>query len=718
MDVSSMKRIDFILAFLAGIITIGYFDLWQGAILVILFFILALCKRLSKIQLMAVVLLFALGCGYYALYNFITQNAIETFADHPKKAKLQVVSAAEETTTGNTSFDCRVVGERFKIKLYIRGKVTDINYLDTLSVEDFIYYFPNKDSYSEYLKSNSVYGNITIDPSQLSVIRHAPSWDPRMVLFRCKESLLSVLKNYFPGDAYQLISGIMLGDKSEATDSFRNMMSAAGVSHVIVVSGLHFGIWILMLARILIFFRISFRKRSFLLILAILFFSLFMGWTPSIIRVSIMLCINYLCDIYLLNHDDNIGIVILAAFFPIIYHPNIIFSVSFILSYGAVLGILLFNEPITKQFDKIKWKIPALKEIIVASLSAQILVFPFLIYYFNQFSLVFILGNLLLCLLLPILMGYGVVFLVIAMIFPAGGTVLSYPLEWILSVVLSGLKWISSLPFAEIAVYGADKFFLLFYFILLYLFCKLKKMKKMMILPAVAVLIFSLFFPIVNFIGNGVDLISLKPADNTTYLFRTSKNHTILLDLASDWERTDYAEDNLLDAIYSHAGGKIDYYIVGDKIQWESYRKVKENIKVEHLIMPKCLYPLGGENANYFHQDMEIELDGLKIDLLCQKKDGLLTTALVDYYDNHMLFTSKLNEKRYASLRDKTCDIVMMNRYVSTVEQKVNGSVSEWNTEKVIYNLRDKNTNSDCYNMNFYDKIKIKLFPTVNFLIK
>ncbi len=713
-----MKRIYYLFSFLVGMITIGYFDIWQGMILSAVLFMIPIVHRISKKQMAALILLFILGCGYFTLYNHIIQNATENFGENSKNTVLKVVSQPEETSGGNTSYTCKMVGKPFKIKLYIRGKVSDISYFDTVNVENFTYYSAKQDSYSEYLKSNSVYGNITIDRQQLSIIKKAHPWNPQVVFFRWKAHLLSVLKTHFSGDAYQLISGILLGDKSEQTDSFQHMMSASGVSHVVVVSGLHFGLWILMLSRILLRLRLSLQKRSVILIVATLFFALFMGWTPSIIRVSVMLIINYLCDIYLMNHDDKIVIVILAAFVPVICNPNIIFSVSFILSYGAVLGILLFSDKIAEILKKIKISFPSVNGIISASISAQILVFPFLIYYFNQFSLVFILGNLLLCLLLPFFMGYGIVFLFITMIFPALGMVLSYPLNGILSVLVWGLQWISSLPFAEISVYGADKYFILFYLVLLYLFCKLRYRKKMLVIPGFAVLFLSLFFSVINYLGNGTDLVCLNLADNTTYLFRTGQNHTVLLDLASDWERTEYTDKTLVDAIRSHAGGNIDYYIAGGKMQAESYQAIKENIGVEHVIIPQALYPLGGENAQYLKEDATIELDGLQIELLCQEKDGLITTAVVDYYDNHILASSKLNEKRYTPLKQEDYDIVMINRYISTVSQKVSGSVSEWNAEKVIYNLREKNTNSDCYNMNFYDKIKIKLFPTRNFVIK
>lgn len=715
-----MKRVYYLFAFISGVAAFGYFNLWQGILFAILLLIVTLFQRLSSRRILAFTLLFLVGGTYYLTYHSVMNSAVESFASHEKSATLKIVSQPETTSGGNTRLICKVSGKPFKILMYIRGKAHDMTYLDTVKVDGFTYYYTSENSYGEYLNSGNIFGNITIDAEQAVLLKRAHPYHPLRLFSDCRNHLLKILKTYFEGDSYQLIAGILLGDKSEQTDSFREIMSVSGVSHVVVVSGLHFGIWMTMISGFLLRLRLSLRKRSILMIGATIFFAFFMGMTPSIIRVSVMLILTFLCDLFLMNHDDNIAVVILSAFLSVIGNPNMILSVSFLLSYGAVLGILLFSEKISERLNKWKVSFKPLNGIISASLAAQILTFPFLVFYFNQFSIVFLLGNLLVCLILPFLMGYGLFFWITACFFPVLGSAVAYPLQVFLDVITGGLKLIYRIPCAAIPVYEVDKGIIIFYFLLLFLFCKVKWRGKFIVILGFCFLFTTFFFSPINLVGNGTDLICLNISDNTAYLFRTKQNKTILLDLSSDFERKEYHRQAFIEAVNRHAGGKIDCYIAGGKEQAKMLGGIDDTIHVGAAFMPEAVRGItdNDNRIHYFNEDTTVEMENIKITLFCQEKDGLVTTAVVDYFGNHLLASSKMNEKRYAQLKTDYYDIVMINRYISTVYHKIYGSVAEWNADKIIYNLKEKNKISDCYNIGFYDRIKIKLFPEKNFVVK
>ena len=192
------------------------------------------------------------------------------------------------------------------------------------------------------------------------------------------------------------------------------------------------------------------------------------------------------------------------------------------------------------------------------------------------------------------------------------------------------------------------------------------------------------------------------------------------MDLASDAERKEYHLNAYADAIRRYAGGKIDCYIAGGKVQAEMIQNISSLIAVDQIFLPESLGEIPDDRLQIhsFAEDTKVELANIQITLLCQKKDGMVTTAVIDYFGNHLLASSKMNEKRYADQKKDAYDIVMINRYISSVYQKIYGSVAEWNAEKIIYHLKEKNEISDCYNIGFCDKIKIKLFPQKNFVIK
>ena len=98
----------------------------------------------------------------------------------------------------------------------------------------------------------------------------------------------------------------------------------------------------------------------------------------------------------LLSRKSNIyNSILFSAFVLLIINPNLLFSVSFQLSYSAVFGIVfLYNKIYRLIYVKSKvidffWKISAL------SVSAQLATFPITIYYFHQFPTLSLITNLL-----------------------------------------------------------------------------------------------------------------------------------------------------------------------------------------------------------------------------------------------------------------------------------------------------------------------------------
>jgi len=86
--------------------------------------------------------------------------------------------------------------------------------------------------------------------------------------------------------------------------------------------------------------------------------------------------------------------ILVSAFGLLLFDPNLLFSVSFQLSYSAVFGIIyLYNKIYKLAYFKNSlvnffWKITVL------SISAQIATSPITVYYFHQFPTLFLLTNL------------------------------------------------------------------------------------------------------------------------------------------------------------------------------------------------------------------------------------------------------------------------------------------------------------------------------------
>ena len=177
-----------------------------------------------------------------------------------------------------------------------------------------------------------------------------------------------------------LITSVSFGYKSELNEDHKELMKNLGISHVISISGLHL-VLVYSVLRRLLGVKLS-------LVLALVYV-LFSGASAPAVRAYIMIVILNVGKIVKRNYNP-IAALSLAGIILILEKPYYIYNLGFVLSFLATLGIILFNKDLNKKL----YKLPnSIRNTIAISLSAQILTLPVIILYFNEVSLNFIVGN-------------------------------------------------------------------------------------------------------------------------------------------------------------------------------------------------------------------------------------------------------------------------------------------------------------------------------------
>ena len=192
------------------------------------------------------------------------------------------------------------------------------------------------------------------------------------------------------------LTALLLGDRTELTNIDSNHLKKAGLSHVIAVSGLHVGFLIALLL-----FLFGRRIGSVLSVPMLLFFFLMVGWSPSVVRASIMY-LFLIASFWFRRESDSLNALSAALLLILLYLPTAVDSVSLQLSFSATLGLILFAGRVNSALAAPKWISPAwAKRIwnwIAASISctlcAQIFAIPILLYYFGYVSILSIPANL------------------------------------------------------------------------------------------------------------------------------------------------------------------------------------------------------------------------------------------------------------------------------------------------------------------------------------
>ena len=280
---------------------------------------------------------------------------------------------------------------------------------------------------------------------------HRRTLKQEALLFR--ECLLEKYRKWGVGEQQlPVLSALTLGYKGDLNSETRNSYSAAGISHVLALSGMHIGIvWILLngvlgliLGRRLVWLRWA------IVTMVLWGFAFIVGLEASVVRAVIM-CMLLGLGRLAGTRTMSVNTLMVAAFFMLLYNPFYLFEVGFQLSFVAVLFVLLFYPliyaciPLKNRIGRFLWNTMAV------TISAQVGTSPLVMYYFSNVSTCFLVTNLFASVLVPLI------------IYLAIGVVLVSPIPffqvWLIKfldlcvLALNRMaEWSAGFPFATFSV--------------------------------------------------------------------------------------------------------------------------------------------------------------------------------------------------------------------------------------------------------------------------
>ncbi|MDE7111246.1 MAG: ComEC/Rec2 family competence protein [Muribaculaceae bacterium] len=212
---------------------------------------------------------------------------------------------------------------------------------------------------------------------------------------------------------FALLSAMLLGDKTGIIEEERNAFSAAGISHLLALSGTHVAVLLGLISILMLPFAISRRKLpgQLLSILLLWVYAMLTGMSPSVVRAVIMASV-FLFGRIIERTSVPLNSLCMAAMIILFVSPTELFMPGFQMSFAAVGGIIIFY-PLLNRIDRrrhpflyLLWSYPAM------SLAAMSLTSLISAWYFHVFPLYFLLANMVAVPLLPLILGLGVVLLI------------------------------------------------------------------------------------------------------------------------------------------------------------------------------------------------------------------------------------------------------------------------------------------------------------------
>ncbi len=414
---------------------------------------------------------------------------------------------------------------------------------------------PDEFNYASFLKLNNVQAMVFVRQDKWNLLG---SNENSVFVFaaRIRNYLLKALQeNGVRGNDYTVAAAILLGYDQLMDPELEQEYVTAGAMHILCVSGLHVGIIYLVLNFVLGFLRRNRAQKvikAILLLLLIWFYAFLTGLSPSVMRASVMISLFIVAALFS-RYKDVYNTLAASAVLMLLFNPLLIFNVGFQLSYSAVLGILMFYQPVyniiyikNKAADKI-WSVVAV------STAAQLGTFPLAAHYFHFFPPYFWLTNIFIFPLSFAIIGTGMAFMVFSWVPVVSGilgTILS-GFVYLLNYVIGLVKY---LPFNGIhdLYYPWTKVVLMYALILFAIPLTLDRKIKMAI-PALTTILL---------------LLSL----NTIHKYRVHTQKRMVVYSISGHSAYDFISGNrhvlLADSMLWAKPKKLDFHLENSRINW------------------------------------------------------------------------------------------------------------------------------------------------------
>lgn len=261
-----------------------------------------------------------------------------------------------------------------------------------------------------------------------------------------REFLAGKIDEILPQPQAALLSGILLGIKSELPEGFNNALRKTSTIHIVVVSGQNLSILMGFLLKLAFIF--GRRKTVVLSFAVIILYPLLTGLQVPVLRAALMVSLASVAQL-LGREKDSSWILILTALVMLIYNPNWLLSISFQLSFLATVGVLIVAPEIVKKLEFLP---VVIRQDLAVSLSAQILTWPIIAANFHQASLIGILVNCLVLWTISFIMIFGIISLFFALINLSLGVVVALVPGILLTYFVYIIEFFSNVPFASVGV--------------------------------------------------------------------------------------------------------------------------------------------------------------------------------------------------------------------------------------------------------------------------
>lgn len=446
-------------AFSAGIITGRFEDsLWIPAAFAVIAILFALFRHYYSA---AITVAFAAGC--IDMSSRTVPEDLSPYTNSERFYRAEIISEsdndnsqsviAELTRTGDDSL--RLSATR-RVRVQISVPSFDIELrpgYDVFFKAIFEPIIPSTDlpdeiDASSFLENRLVAARAFIPPEQIFSVSPTNGIKAKATRFRINLTE-TLYRTHLNPECKEFLNATLLGDSKDLTEETRQKFRDSGLSHVLALSGLHVGLIAMFLAFFLWPLKV-FGHRHVVTIATIVILWAYVaitGFSPSVSRAAVMTTI-YLTGRMLQRRTSAINSLMAAAIVILVISPEELFGIGFQLSFTAVMTIILFSDRLN-PVDRKHRMLYMLSSYISLSVSAMLGTAAISAFYFHSIPVYFILSNIAVALLLPLILGGGIIVMIFA-VTGIGSDLICMATDSVYGLISLIADGVSGMPFATV----------------------------------------------------------------------------------------------------------------------------------------------------------------------------------------------------------------------------------------------------------------------------
>lgn len=279
-------------------------------------------------------------------------------------------------------------------------------------------------------------------------VQSVKEWFWQRYLENVRQNIRLAMERAMTSDDAAALFAMLFGGYNGIRPEVLEAFSITGIIHILSVSGSHITLLAGTMEKLGRLLCLPLGGRLLLIGLTVLGYSAVAGFVPPVVRSAFMGLTVFAAEALGRSRDARLALAYIALLM-LIYQPQLLFDISFELSFLATAGLLYIAPVLT---DKLNWLPRWLAVNLAVTTAAQLAALPIMAWYFNAVSVSALAANLILVPIIEYLIILALTAVVLGMCLPFLMQVLLALAGIMLGMVVEGARVLTRLPLASVFV--------------------------------------------------------------------------------------------------------------------------------------------------------------------------------------------------------------------------------------------------------------------------